>query len=493
MSRMKKEITFVNMENSTNKKSLFFSLFKQSFGFTPVEGQAEVMEKLVEFLFSENQRNLLVLTGYAGTGKTSLMGAFVQTLKGIKHKSVLLAPTGRAAKVLSSRSKQMAFTIHKRIYRKDTVDGGGIRLNLAPNLAKNTLFILDEASMLGDFSLSDDGSVIGRNLLEDVINFVYSGENCKLIFIGDEGQLPPVGSDFSPALNQPYLENHYPTIDFEFIRLRTVLRQAADSDILMNATALRNAPEGSYPAFEITGKGDLIRLSGTDLQDALESAYSNFGTDESIVITRSNKRANQYNQQIRNRILWFEDELCGGDLLMVVKNNYYWLADQSNAGFIANGEIVKVNRILGRETRFGFQFARARVQLIDYEEMGDFEAILWMDALSIEKPAMPREAMKTLFFELEKDYLHEQNKRKRYELIMKDPYMNALQVKFAYAITCHKSQGGQWATVFLDHGYLTDEMLDTSFFRWLYTGFTRASFRLYLLNFDAHFFPGEEE
>jgi exodeoxyribonuclease-5 len=238
----------------------------------------------------------------------------------------------------------------------------------------------------------------------------------------------------------------------------------------------------------LTQKFDLVSINGGELQDELETSYSNFGSDETIVIARSNKRANQYNQHIRNRILWFEEDLCGGDMLMVVKNNYFWLEEKSEAGFIANGEIIKVLRIMKREEMYGFQFARARVQLVDYPDMGDFETMLLVDTLMSETPSLPRDQMKALFFAIEEEYLHEKNKKVRYEKIMKDPYFNALQVKFAYAITCHKSQGGQWASVFLDHGYLTEELLDKSFFRWLYTGFTRASERLCLVNFDSHFF-----
>jgi exodeoxyribonuclease-5 len=321
-----------------------------------------------------------------------------------------------------------------------------------------------------------------------LINFVFSNVGNKLIFVGDEGQLPPVGSDFSPALNEAYLQNYYPELVIQSTRLAKVLRQAEDSDILLNATRLRSAPEGSFPEIQLTNKPDLVRVNGADLQDELETSYSNFGADETIIITRSNKRANQFNQQIRNRILWFEEDLCGGDMLMVVKNNYFWLEDKSEAGFIANGEILKVLRITKREELYGFHFAKARVQLVDYPNMGDFETVLMVDTLTVEAPSLPREQMKSLFFAIEEEYSFEKNKKKRYERIMKDPYFNALQVKFAYAITCHKSQGGQWASVFLDHGYLTEELLDKSFFRWLYTGFTRASERLGLVNFDNHFF-----
>lgn len=473
-------------------KRTFLAEIQRHFGFEPVGDQSAAMKKLVDFTFDQAGNSVYILSGYAGTGKTTLLGAFVKGLNEIKRKTILIAPTGRAAKVLSGRSQKQALTIHKRIYRKETVAGGGVQLMVAPNLSKNTLFIVDEASMIGDYNMNDDGSISGRNLLQDLINYVFSGPGNKLIFVGDEGQLPPVGSDFSPALNKEYLENYYPQLVITSSRLKKVLRQAEDSDILLNATLLRSASEGSFPSIKLTGKPDLVNILGNDLQDELESSYSNYGSDETIIITRSNKRANQYNQQIRNRILWFEEDLCGGDMLMVVKNNYFWLEDKSEAGFIANGEILKVMRITKREEMYGFQFAKARVQLVDYPNTGDFEVTLLVDTLTAETPSLPRDRMKELFYAIEAEYIFEKNKRKRYERIMKDPYFNALQVKFAYAITCHKSQGGQWASVFLDHGYLTEELLDKSFFRWLYTGFTRASERLCLVNFDKHFFPEKE-
>jgi exodeoxyribonuclease-5 len=474
-------------------RQIFLGQIRDHFAFEPIGDQVRVMEDLVDFTMSREPNQLYILSGYAGTGKTTLLGAFVKALKDINFKNILLAPTGRAAKVLSNRSEKQAFTIHKRIYRKETVAGGGVRLAVSPNLSKNTLFIVDEASMIGDFNLNDDGSISGRNLLEDLISYVFSGDGCKLIFVGDEGQLPPVGSDFSPALNKEYLENYFVRLHIQSFKLKKVLRQAEDSDILYNATLLRSAEEGSFPEIKLHKKPDLLRIHGGELQDELESSYSNFGSDETIVITRSNKWANLYNQQIRSRILWFEEDLCGGDMLMVAKNNYFWLDEKSEAGFIANGEILKVMRITKREELYGFQFARARVQLVDYPDMGDFEVMLLVDALTVEAPSLPRDRMKALFYAIEAEYEFEKNKRKRYERVMKDPYFNALQVKFAYAITCHKSQGGQWGSVFLDHGYLTEDMMDTSFFRWLYTGFTRATERLCLVNFDDHFFPEESQ
>ena len=458
------------------------------FPFEMSNEQSLLTEKLCDFFVSENDLELFVLNGYAGTGKTTLLSAFVNALKSVKGKSVLLAPTGRAAKVFSNRSGKIAHTIHKKIYRKETVPGGGIRLVVPPNLHTNTIFFIDEASMIGDYSLRNDGSISPRNLLEDVINYVYSGKNCKIIFIGDVAQLPPVGSDFSPALNLEYLQQNYGRLTVSGFQLTNVLRQAEDSDILLNATALRSAPENTFPTFSIGKNKDLIRLPGDELQDVLESAFSSYGRDETIIITRSNKRANLYNQQVRSRILWYEEDICGGDLVMVVRNNYYWLDDTSTAGFIANGEIMEIERISRREEMYGFQFADARVRLVDYPKMGSIEVKIMLDVIYEDTPNLSREKMKELFFAVEREYAHERNKKKRYERIMADPYFNALQIKFAYAVTCHKSQGGQWACVFLDQGFLTEDLLDQNFFRWLYTAFTRSTEQLYLINFDKAFF-----
>lgn len=454
--------------------------------------QDELLIKLCDFYSQPNSMGLFILKGYAGTGKTSLLSAFVKALTELERKTVLLAPTGRAAKVFSQRSNKMAFTIHKKIYRKVKVAGGGIQLGIAPNLATNTLFLVDEASMIGDYTQQNDGSISSSNLLDDLVNFVYNGKNCKMILIGDEGQLPPVGTDFSPALNLDYMNNHYFQLEIEEFQLSNVLRQAKDSDILLNATLLRSMPENTYPSFDLSGKNDLIRLEGGDLEDAIDSSYSNFGVDETLIITRSNKRANLFNQQIRARIFWYEDRIVANDLLMVVRNNYFWLDENSKLGFIANGETIKIQRIRERETLYGFDFVDALVELVDYPNAEPFEVKILMEVLEAESPNLPRGRMKELFFEVEKDYTYEKNKRKRYELIMADPYMNALQVKYAYAVTCHKSQGGQWATVFVDQGFLTEDMLDNSYFRWLYTALTRATDRLYLINFNDQFFKDSE-
>jgi len=461
---------------------------KKHFEFELSIDQAKLLDQLCDFYTQPNSQALFILKGYAGTGKTTLLSAFVKALTELKKKSVLLAPTGRAAKVFSQRSSQIAYTIHKKIYRKQKIAGGSIQLGLAPNLHTNTLFLVDEASMIGDYTQNSEGSISSRNLLEDLVNYVYNGKNCKMILIGDEGQLPPVGSDYSPALNSDYMQSHYFQLTIQEFQLTKVLRQTSNSDILKNATALRSAAESVYPSFDLSGKNDLIKLDGAEMEDVLSSAYSNYGETETLVITRSNKRANLFNQQIRARIFWYEDKIVSNDLLMVVRNNYFWLGDDNKIGFIANGETIKVVRIRGRETLYGFDFVTAQIELIDYPEFDAFEVKIMLEVLDTETPNLSRSRMKDLFFEVEKDYAYERNKQKRYELIMADPYFNALQVKYAYAVTCHKSQGGQWNAVFVDQGYLTEEMLDSSYFRWLYTALTRATDKLYLINFNEQFF-----
>lgn len=473
-------------------EDIFIKQFDQEFPFEITNHQRELALRLAKFVLNPEEKSLFILQGYAGTGKTSLMGSLVKSLPSVRKKSVLLAPTGRAAKVLSQRAGKSAFTIHKKIYQKSSAANGAVKLSVAINLHTDTLFVIDEASMIGDYTMQNDGNISSRNLLDDLISYVYSGKRCKLIFIGDVGQLPPVGADFSPALNEEYLRNNFFGFKIEEFKLTEVLRQAVESDILYNATLLRSAPEDTYPSFQMRNKPDLMRIDGLDLQDAIESSYNDVGMDETVIITRSNKRANAFNQQVRGRILWYEEDLSAGDYLMVVKNNYYWLDDKSEAGFVANGEIIEVLRVQSREEMYGFNFVKAIVRLIDYPKMAEQEVTLLMDTLTEETPNLSREKLKELFFAVEEDYAHVKNKKQRYEQIMKDPYFNALQIKYAYAVTCHKSQGGQWSTVFLDQGYLTDEMLNKEYFRWLYTGFTRAVDKLYLVNFNDQFFNEDQ-
>ncbi|MCO5259663.1 MAG: AAA family ATPase [Crocinitomicaceae bacterium] len=464
------------MELSPFKQQL---LYQFQFEFT--SDQSTCVDQLELFLKDSAPYCAFLLSGYAGTGKTSLLGAFIKTLAHYKINTTLLAPTGKAAKVLSSKSSKRAFTIHKMIYRRKNKTDDFSTLQLAPNLQKNTIFIVDEASMIGDYTMVE-GNVNQRNLLEDLLEYVFSGQHCKLILLGDVGQLPPVGSNFSPALNSAYLSNNFPRLTLYTAQLNEVLRQQKDSDILLNATNLRNF-KSSFYQFEVHPNADIALVNGTELQDFLEHSFSNYGTDETILITRSNKRCNEYNRQIRARVFWYEELVCNGDLLMVVKNNYHWLKDEPEMGFIANGETMIVKRVLKHEHLYGFDFIRLSVLFPDYEQIGEQEVIIHSESLMCEGASLPRERLKELFFEVEKDYLYEHNKKKRYELILANPYFNALQVKFGYAVTCHKSQGGQWEHVFIDVGFLPEDLDMEEYNRWLYTALTRAKSKVFLVNF----------
>ncbi len=466
----------------------FYTTVVNLFGLVPTEHQQELLQQLEAFIRKRDGKNLFVLTGYAGTGKTSVLGAFVKALNHYKVKTKLLAPTGRAAKVFSHKANQEAGTIHKHIYRRKSKVEITAGLSLQKNLFKNTVFFVDEASMIGDYTLTKDGGVSARNLLEDLIEYVFTGENCKLILIGDSGQLPPVGSDFSPALSLEYLENHFLDVSLYSYHLVEVLRQAEDSEVLRNATLLRNTDWVDYPKFELKKGTDLVRISGLELQDELESSFGNFGQEETILITRSNKQANQYNQHIRARILWYEELLCSGDCLMVVKNNYFWLGDDTKIGFIANGELIKIVRVRKVEEMHGFEFAHVIVRFVDYEDLGDIELIIHTESLTVEGPSLSRARMKDLFYSVERDYAHLRNKKERYDAILADKYFNALQVKYAYAVTCHKSQGGQWSDVYIDQGFINEEILGQDYYRWLYTALTRATNKVYLVNFADEFF-----
>jgi len=470
------------------ESSIFKQQITQFFEHAPTYDQSRLIDELERFMKLKESHPLFLLKGYAGTGKTTVLGAFVKTLTHFKVKSRLLAPTGRAAKVLSARSSKEAFTIHKQIYRRNSKVDEFSGMMLAPNLHTNTVFIVDEASMIGDHSLLTDGSISNRNLLDDLFEYVFSGKNCRLILLGDEGQLPPVGCDYSPALDANFLKNNYFALNITEFSLTEVLRQANESGILANATELRSLDDDDHPQFQTKGYTDFVRLPGDEFQDALEAAYSFSGAEETIIITRSNKRANAYNNQIRARLLWYEEALCAGDCLMVVKNNYYWIDDQSKMGFIANGEALKVLRVKKVEELYGFEFARVIVKFSDYDELAELEVLVFMESLQVEAPSISRARLKELFFAIEQDYQHERNKKKRYELILKNPYFNALQVKYAYAITCHKSQGGQWEQVFIDQGFIEPESINKEYHRWLYTAVTRATEKLYLVNFTEDFF-----
>lgn len=488
---------------------------RENFGFTPTDEQSEAMNLMGEFLTSRRGMELLLLRGYAGTGKTTLVGALVKTLAQLRQPVVLMAPTGRAAKVFSSYSEHPAYTIHKRIYRQKSItDDSSFSLNV--NLSKHTLFIVDEASMIANDGLSSSVFGTGR-LLDDLIQYVYSGEGCRLMLMGDTAQLPPVGEEESPALSPSLLESYGLEV-FE-MTLTQVMRQLSESGILHNATRIRchlmeqwarkhgawDSPSaageaGSLSSIVSSRFPDVGRVSGSDLIDSLETSYSRWGTDDCMIICRSNKRANIYNQGIRNRILYREEELTSGDRIMIVKNNYYWAERELQAlikqaksdnpqaplptlplSFIANGDIAVVRRVRRTRELYGFRFADVLLRFPDYDDY-ELEATVLLDTLHSESPALTREESNRLFEAVMEDYAHITQKKERYQQLRLDPHFNALQVKYAYAVTCHKAQGGQWSCIYLDQGYLPPELTAIDYYRWLYTAFTRASEQIYLVN-----------
>jgi len=450
----------------------------------PTADQQDLAERMERFLFGAFERPAFIVRGYAGTGKTTSVAALVKSLPQFKIKTVLLAPTGRAAKVMSSFSAKMALTIHKKIYQSQKLSDGSIQMKLANNRHKNTVFIVDEASMI-----SGDRSGVGRNLLEDLIDYVFQGTNCRMIFIGDVAQLPPVGSELSPALDPKPLKYFY-HLQLKGVELKQVLRQAHESGILFNASRLREQVQHEYPEikFYLEGFEDIHRIQGEALEEVLEKCYRYNGVDESIVVCRSNKRANLFNQQIRVRIKGLDERLASGDYVMVVKNNYHWLEADSPIGFIANGDIGEILSIGNWEERYGFTFVDVQFRLVDYPNQTPLEVKVMLDVLEADGPALTSDKQRGLFESVAEDYAHLSSKRERMEGIKSDPYFNALQIKFAYAVTAHKSQGGQWKNVIVDQGYLTEEMIDQQYARWLYTAISRASEQLYLLNFSEHFF-----
>ncbi len=472
--------------NSYSNKNSFQSVFLSYLSFTPTPDQAELITLLAEFIESTNERQILVIKGYAGTGKTNMVATLSKTLPTFKWKSVLLAPTGRAAKVLSNYSKHPAQTIHKKIFRKTPTHDGGVMFTLGENLHKNTIFIVDEASMIG-MDNPDSTSIYG-SLLESLFEYVFSGDNCKLILVGDTAQLPPVGASDSPALNIEYLKAAY-HLNIKHIELKQVARQQDASGILLNATHLRDCIgnfEDEFP--KLKEFKDVVRLSGDELEDALNNAYSNYGFNDVLIVTRSNKRANLFNQAVRARVRYMEEDLCGGDLMMVVKNNYFWLDEKSDIGFIANGDSLQIKKISNRRELYGFNFAECVVQLCDYDNTPEITLNLILDAVSTDNPALTKEQQQLLFQSVMEDVADEPVKGRRMAYLKQNPFFNALQVKFNYAVTCHKAQGGQWPVVFIDQGYLTKDMLNVEFIRWLYTAFTRASEKVYLMNFSDDFF-----
>jgi exodeoxyribonuclease-5 len=454
--------------------------------------QERVLTQIAEFLHVFSSDSCFILKGYAGTGKTTIVSALVRTLSRIGKRAVLLAPTGRAAKVMGHYSGRQALTIHKKIYRKKNAATVQMDFVLSENTHEDTVFIVDEASMI-----SDEGITLFSNgLLEDLVNYVRSGKNCLLMLVGDTAQLPPVGLISSPALDPEVLSGEFGLSTFVY-ELTEVVRQQQDSGILYNATKIRNEIRLEetdiayvYPKFVVSNYKDIYRMSGERLIEGLHYAYGKYGMENSIVICRSNKSANLYNKHIRNQILFREEEITGGDILMVVRNNYYWLQqhDEKHTGFIANGDMVTIRKVSNLHDMHGFPFADLDLEFLDNHEGDTIKCRVLLDSLYVDSAQLPYSEQQKLYESIAKDYEDIPVKKDRMEAIKKDPYYNALQIKFAYAITCHKAQGGQWPLVFVDQGYMTDEMLNTEFMRWLYTAITRATQELYLVNFNDKFF-----
>lgn len=467
----------------------FYSLLETKFPHTPTATQSVALQKLAEFTLSPLKEEVFLLKGYAGTGKTTLIGTLVNSLWKVQKKAVLMAPTGRAAKVMSNYSQSQAFTIHRKIYFPKKQSGGGVSFVLAPNKHRDTLFIVDEASMIPD-TAADSKLFENGSLLDDLMMFVYSGHKCKLLLIGDTAQLPPVHLVLSPALDADKIALNY---NKEVIRLELdeVVRQASDSGILANATLLREQLQGDFFdnfKFDVNPFTDIVRLiDGNEIQEAIDSSYAENGKEETAFIVRSNKRANLYNQNIRERILFLENDLAVGDFMMVVKNNYFWLKPNSEAGFIANGDIIEILELFDIKEIYTFKFAEVKVKMVDYPNMAPFETVLLLDTITAESPSLSYEDGNRLYQEVMKDFAQEKSKYKKFLGVKNNKYFNGLQVKFSYAITCHKSQGGQWDTVFVEQPYLPNGM-DKEYLRWLYTAVTRAKNKLYLIGFKDDFF-----
>ena len=455
--------------------------------FEATNNQKKIIEKLSEWLAEGDTNSIFLLNGYAGTGKTTIIASFVAALRDLGIKPILLAPTGRAAKVLSHYSNYEAHTIHKRIYRERTITDYESRFSLDYNREKGAIFIVDEASMLSNSS-SENAAFGSGSLLDDLVEYVRSGKGCRLMLVGDDAQLPPVGSDISPALD-PIELSHYSNVCYG--TMDEVVRQSHDSGILFNATMLRCMLENrihEIPRFDMSYP-DFRRVEGGELLEELQDCYDRFGRDETIVITRSNKRANRYNEGIRRHTLSAEEEIEGGDMLMIVKNNYFYAErdKESPMSFVANGDVARLKRIRRFEEFYGFRFAEATLQFPDYNDY-EMQVKVLLDTISSESPSLTREQSHQLFMEVEKDYEDIKAKAKRYRAIRENAYFNAMQIKFAYAVTCHKSQGGQWRAVFVDRCLFGDETMSRDMLRWLYTAITRATDRVYLVNFDERFF-----
>ena len=471
---------------------MIYNQLCKSLGNVPTDDQSEALQKLASYIVENSNDVIFLLKGYAGTGKTSVISSLVKTLDILRMKSMLMAPTGRAAKVLASYAGKQAFTIHKKIYRQKSLKDGIGSFALNHNKERNAFFIVDEASMVSNTSA--ESSIFGSGkLLDDLVEFVYSGTDCKLILVGDTAQLPPVGSVISPALNPSSVSEYgFGLITCE---LRQVVRQSEDSGVLMNATIVRQQVSEnnlSKPELKCAGFDDMIRLKGEDLIDELSESYGKCGVEGTIIVVNSNRQANRYNQGIRNRIFFREDEVSTGDLLMVVKNNYNILKseeEEEGAGFIANGDLAEVRRIRNHEEKYGFRFAEMQLWFPDYEL--EIETKVMLDVLQMDSPALPQDKSREFFQSVQQDYIHLKSRQKQFEAVREDPYFNALQVKFAYAVTCHKAQGGQWERVFIDQGMFNRLDISIEYLRWFYTALTRSTDRVYLVNFPEEFFDSQ--
>ncbi len=471
----------------TAKERTFLNSLYKAFPYTPTAEQENLLRELVAFCLLSERFELFLLKGYAGTGKTTVISTLVSKLGMVGYKSVLLAPTGRAAKVIGRYSNRVAHTIHRKIYFATRNPDGSVRLALQKNKHTNTIFIADEASMIPD---RDPGlrTIGSRSLLEDLLRYVYTGKNCKLVLVGDTAQLPPVNLELSPALDPVTFTDHF-GMKVRSYELVEVMRQHEASGILFNATRVRAQIQESRPGNTVfrLSFADIFRLQDPyETQDAIHEAYSE-GGESTVFIVRSNKRANLYNQQIRASVLGLDDEIGSGDLIMVVKNNYFWLDDSEHVGFIANGDICELLEIFSYTEVHGFRFAEVKMRLVDYEDQPPFEAVILLDTLHSETASLSQEENSKLYHSVAQDYAHERNREKRMAAIKKDKYFNALQVKFAYAMTCHKTQGGQWPNVFVEQPFLP-EGEDISYLRWLYTALTRAQNKLFLIGFQDTYF-----
>jgi exodeoxyribonuclease-5 len=454
------------------------------FPYEPTEGQKKLFLLFDKFINKDEDINAVVINGYAGTGKTTVLSVLVQNLPSFNYKSILLAPTGRAAKVLSTYSSRKAFTIHKIIYRQVADPASGeLRFQRQKNYSRKTIFIVDEASMI-----SDQSDISSKGLLNDLIEYVFEHHTNKLLLVGDRAQLPPVGTTLSPALDPDYLENTF-GLYLRHFSLKEVVRQEQNSGILSNATHLRKQLDDNSLKISLSSKvyTDVFRMNHEKMEDGLRYAYDKYGLDRTTIICRSNWQAVQYNEFIRRNILFYEDEIAAGDILMVVRNNYYYLDENSIAGFIANGDFVEVRKVKRFEEMHEFRYATLELQLVDYPEEPVFEARVFLDTLHSKTPALSMDESKKLYSEVVKDYMDIKTKKAFKEAVMNDKYLNALQVKYAYALTCHKSQGGQWEAVFVDHSYVP-KTSEREIIRWLYTAITRAESELFLTNFSDDYF-----